>query len=74
MKSAPKFLILFILTKSHTGGPPPALVYKGCEEPWLNAMLLLPGSGPAGLNNSTEIRLLLCYLVQHSGPHHPAAA
>ena len=26
------------------------------------------GVRPGGLNNSTEIRLLLCYLVQHSGP------
>ena len=26
------------------------------------------GVRPGGLTSSTEIRLLLCYLVQHSGP------
>ena len=26
------------------------------------------GVRPGGLTSSTEIRLLLCYLVQHTGP------
>ncbi len=37
-------------------------------ERWPPMMLLLPVYVPGGLTSSTEIRLLLCYLVKNAGP------